>query len=435
MVLPKLLLYSPHDSARLKYIVAYIFDQLLQIPAQVTSSIPDFTQFSGYRINYSKERIEGGTMLRLQPANLLFENHIGEQNVSTALLEGKPIIYGVPPGNDLAFDPLAASFFVLSRYEEYLEYVPDEHGRYSAVHSWMYRNNCLKTPIVWEWVQLLLQALKKHYPRLSYKSPGYHFAPTYDVDIPWAFRHRGPRGIARFAKELLTLNIPLLHARWQYWLGRTNDPYDTFDLLRDLHQRRELSTRFFFLLGTPSRQDVNPSPRSAAYQELIQSIASWAAIGIHPSYQSFHRKDKLSREINTLQNISNQSITHSRQHYLRFNLPTTYRQLIDAGIQHDYSMGFADSIGYRAGTSEAFPWFDVEKNTATTLTIHPFAAMEVSLKQYEAASPVAAQEQLLQMQKYSQQHGLTFSTLWHNSSFSTVHGWTGWKKVYEALFS
>ncbi|RME97127.1 MAG: hypothetical protein D6772_10860, partial [Bacteroidetes bacterium] len=372
--------------------------------------------------------------LHIYPHPLLQEASVKEQALSTGLYERVPTICEVAPGGDLPFDPFAASFYLLSRYEEYLPYPPDAHGRFPAAISWASRARCLKYPIVWEWSLLLWRALQLKYPGLARQKRSYRYVPTFDVDSPWAFRHRGLRGLARAFLDLCTGKWELSRQRLATWSGLQADPFYTFPYLRKLHERRSIRPRIFWLVAAQrTRYDISPSPNLRAYHALIRSTTSWADSGLHPSYASNDTPSLLARERDILGDILGSDITHSRQHYLRLCLPDTCRQLLAAGIRHDYTMGFADAIGYRAGTSEPFYWFDLESNQVTQLRIHPFAAMDVTLRKYLNMSPQVASEALHELQAYAQQHGLSFSTLWHNSSFSATHGWAGWQTVYEGL--
>jgi hypothetical protein len=98
-------------------------------------------------------------------------------------------------------------------------------------------------------------------------------------------------------------------------------------------------------------------------------------------------------------------------------------------------MGYADAPGYRAGTSEPFYWFDLEHNTVTELLVHPFVVMDVTLRKYLALPPEEAQERIQRLRAYCSAQGLSFTTLWHNSSFAPHHGWAGWEQVYTSCFS
>jgi hypothetical protein len=335
----------------------------------------------------------------------------------------------------LAFDPLAACFYILTRYEEYLPFTADQHGRYSAKLSWAHQQHCLERPIIWEWTLQLKMAIQQYFPNWQPAAPGYQFIPTYDIDIPWAFRYRSWRGWGRTALEVLQLKWPVLRARLAVWSGRRPDPFFVFTQLQTLHQSSGLRPTIFWLLGNNSRYDINPSHRLPALRQLIQQTTKWANLGIHPSYASFDQIEQITKERERLEAISGQTVDHSRQHFLRLSLPDTYRQLIAAGIRHDYTMGYADDIGYRAGTTEAFRWYDLEREETTDFWVHPFAVMDVSLKNYLHLSPQQAREKLLALQDYCQQQQLSFTTLWHNSSFSDLHGWSGWRDVYLSLFN
>ncbi|MEZ4983556.1 MAG: polysaccharide deacetylase family protein [Saprospiraceae bacterium] len=335
----------------------------------------------------------------------------------------------------MPFDPFAATFFLLSRYEEYLPHDGDMYERFPAALSWAHRSGCLHYPIVWEWAKQLGAVIQAYYPAWQYTPPGYSFEPTYDVDIPWAFRHRGLRGWLGFGKDLFTGNRALVRARLRTWMGHQEDPFYTFAYLRELHEKQGVKPRIFWLLADTSAQDINPSWRTPALQQLIRDTATWSDTGIHPGFHAWLTATPIREHKQRLEHILQQSITHSRQHFLRLRLPDTYRALIAAGIRHDHTMGFADAIGFRAGTTMPFLWYDLDKEETTELTVHPFAAMEVSLRQYRQCTPAQAGEYLMALKQYCQTNGLPWATLWHNSSFSDAHGWAGWQEVYEALFS
>ena len=349
-------------------------------------------------------------------------------------MEGLPAFFAVGPGCDLPFDVFSAVFFVLSRYEEQLPFEPDQHGRYPAQMSWAYRNNCLAYPIVWEWVKLLQQAIQQKYPLWEPRSPGYAHLPTYDIDLPWAYRHRGLRGWGRAGLDVIKGDWPQVRARWQVCRHLQEDPYFTFPLLRELHATSKVRPRIFWLLADSTREDSNPSWKSTAYQKLILEVKEWSDIGIHPSYYSWQDASVVKRDKNRLELITGTEVKHSRQHFLRLGLPATYRALLAAGVRHDYTMGFAAQAGYRAGTAVPFRWYDLEREEETALWVHPFVVMDVTLKQYQGYAAQEAAVVLKYLKDYCQKEALPFCTLWHNSSFSGLHGWEGWWQVYEDLY-
>jgi hypothetical protein len=132
-----------------------------------------------------------------------------------------------------------------------------------------------------------------------------------------------------------------------------------------------------------------------------------------------------------LETITQKNVTNSRQHFLRLNFPTTYRALIQAGITDDFTMGYADAVGFRAGVAVPFQWFDLLENKITTLTIHPFMAMDATLKQYLNLNPAKAAQIVIDLAKATQKYGGQMITLWHNSSFTEE--WKGWKEAYISI--
>lgn len=415
-----LLVFSFRDHPRLRYILQEVLGRLLGLEWQLSCSAEVLRQWEGPVLVYDRQ--EQGRGVYLPADGLLHEN--GLQGNVPALLQ---------PQSGLPDDLLSACFYVLSRYEEYLPAIADEHGRFTSRHSvhreWLHR------PLVQEWAAGLAEKLQQEWPRLRLKGPEFQVLPTYDIDIPWAYRYRGPRGVASALKDLLTGRPALVLQRLRVLTGREADPFFSFGYLRQLHEELELPARYFWLVSEGrTRPDINPAASLPAVQQLIREVAARHEIGLHPSYQAFADTAALLREKRRLQRIAGREITHSRQHFLRLRLPDTYRQLLRAGIRHDYTMGYADEAGFRAGTAVPFRWYDLPAEQTTDLLVHPFQAMDVTLRNYLQLDPAAAGERLQQLKAMVRAFGGTFCTLWHNSSFSERHGWGGWREIYEEVW-
>ena len=137
------------------------------------------------------------------------------------------------------------------------------------------------------------------------------------------------------------------------------DPYDTYAFISKEMIKNDLKPYFFILLNNAGQYDHSLNPNNIFYHKLIKRLSKRGEIGIHPSYKSNKSKEQLAKEVGKLENILNHSITSSRQHYLKFSIPTTYRKLIHAGIKHEYSMGYAELPGFRASISIPFHFFDL----------------------------------------------------------------------------
>ncbi len=342
---------------------------------------------------------------------------------------GVPAFCPTPQGPDL----LACIFFALSRYEEYHFFTPDAHGRFPGAGSHAARHGYLHRPIVREWTALIGQQLREWFPDLPPpRRRPLTLQPTYDIDLLWAYRYRGWRGLAQGAKDLLTGQA----RRALHRLAATdrNDPFHTIGRLEHFHRETGLRATYFWLLSNGShRFDPNPYPIPAAQQEVMRTLEATAEQGIHPSYRSTDDPELTGRERERMERVLGRPVTRSRQHFLRLTLPQTYRQLLAHGITDDHSMGYADRVGWRAGTNLPFPWYDLEREQETKLTIHPFAAMDVTLKNYLGLTGGAAGATLLELRSALAPFGGPFPLLWHNSSFAPDYGWAGWWNMYRDL--
>ena len=130
-------------------------------------------------------------------------------------------------------------------------------------------------------------------------------------------------------------------------------------------------------------------------QELIRYHSEKGTVGIHPSWQSTDNPKLLKQEIGWLEFITGQTIMHSRQHFIRLNLPQTYRHLIAAGVQKDFSMGYGTINGFRASVASSFYWYDLEKEETTGLMVFPFCFMDANAFYEEKLAPHQALAELM----------------------------------------
>lgn len=329
---------------------------------------------------------------------------------------------------------LARIFLALSRYEEYAPDAPrDAHGRFPASASDAYREGYLERPVVREWTAEIGRRLREWFPDL----PPTHrremrFVPTYDIDLLWAYHHRGWRGMASGVKDSLTG-----HARRAYHRltsTEVNDPYNTIAALEALHGRNQLQARYFWLVSSKKdRRDTNPYPLPSAQRALMRTLDGDGRCGLHPSYGSSNDPSMITEEKHRIEAVLARTVEASRQHFVRFDLPDTYRHLYAAGIRHEYSMGYADAVGWRAGTNLPFRWYDLGQERETQLIVYPFAAMDVTLRNYLGLDAEAARDKVLALAENVRPHGGPFTLLWHNSSFADDYGWAGWWEAYAAL--
>lgn len=427
-----MLVYTREITPRLNYIFEFVIQEIFKLDLQITTDNEHFEASSHPKINYSE--LFFNNAFRIKPANLLFEKGINEQDLYFPVWKDKKVMYLTDPLSDMPFDPFAASFFMLSRYEEYLSTATDLHGRYDVYDSVAYRNDFLHCPVVDMWIVELKKNLMKKFPHLRITQKPYEFMPTIDVDEPFAFKCKG---LVRTIGGMMQSNRRKIKGenilRLKVMIGKKKDPYDTFDMVQQWHVEYGSRPVFFFQVGKTGKYDKNPPGKARTYMRLIKRIAGKYAIGIHPSYRSNNEPSELEKEISLLQNAACQTITRSRQHYLKLQIPHTYRNLLRLGIKEDYTMGYPSETGFRAGTSHSFFFYDLLNEEKTGLKIFPFAVMDGTLKEHLRMDQQEAIERIKQIVDLTRTVNGIFASLWHNSSLSDWGPWKGWRGVYREM--
>ncbi|MCK6648322.1 MAG: polysaccharide deacetylase family protein, partial [Bacteroidia bacterium] len=344
------------------------------------------------------------------------------------------VFFATGKASALPFDVFAASFFLVSRYEEYLPHIRDEHDRFDAKDSLAFQNNFLQKPLVNIWALWIKNALKNKYPQLQFPERKYQFVSTIDIDNAYAFREKGfTRSIGGYLKAFSKFDINEIKQRTKVLLGLEKDPYDTYDFQLEILRKHKFKSIYFFLLGDYGVNDKNLPIESKKFQSLIKTLGDYADVGIHPSYGSNKSKEQLKKEVGRLSKVLHRDVTKSRQHFLKLTLPETYRNLIDLDIKDDYTMGFASQVGFRASICTSFNFYDLDMELETKLKIHPFAIMEGTLKYYMKVKPEDAMKKIKPLIDEVKAVNGDFMSLWHNDTLNNQNLWIGWQKVYQEM--
>ena len=425
--------FTTEITNRLRYIFQLYFEELLQVPVLLVTDVHEFEQAQGPRLNYSKKDFALG-QLNLRPHALLFQRTINYQDLTAVPFRQERYFFKSSDDSFLPFDPFAAGFFLVSRYEEYLERQLGKHRRYPSRHSVLFRQQLLCRPVVNEWALLLAQEIQSSFPEFSYKKTMFDFLTTIDVDNAWAYKNKGWfRVVAASLKALLRGRHQTNVKRFRVLTGKDPDPYDTYDYIDQCYAGNKEHLHFFFLVGRGGRYDRNVSPRNENLRNLIRRLSGAYAVGLHPSYRSSRMGSELRHEKGVLEEILGHSVDASRQHFLRIELPKTYRRLLKAGIKTDYTMGYADCIGFRAGIASPFYFYDLKYDEKTSLRLVPLSVMDVTLKKYLDLSPEQAWDEIRKIMLEVKKYGGTFVSLWHNEALSNQGEWAEWLPVFEKM--
>ena len=405
-------------SARIQYTFDFIF-KMRGVEYTLVESIDTFNDFQGAKLNYSKQMCSDG--ISFTPSGLLNETGIWNGNLDKVKIESVDCLSF--NGNK---DLVASVFYVLTRMEEYNCYSYDDHDRFPFSHSILKKYEWVEQAVCDRWASYIMVDLLK----VEVVKSKVEIIPTFDIDNTYAFKLKsGKRRALSKLKDVVKLDAKRITKRKSVENGE-KDPYDTFDKIIEVGKQFS-GVKVFWLTASEGSKDRNVPIGNIQHRKLINRVAQSVEVNIHPSYGSFLNASQVMSERDGLESITGSSIVRSRQHFLRFQLPKSYRDLIDAGIRNDYSMGFAENVGFRSGTARAHNWFDLERNEVTELTLHPFTYMDGTLLEYMSLTPEESKRRIQKLYAEIQNFGGDFIFLWHNETIGEYGKWKGWSQVLD----
>jgi len=270
------------------------------------------------------------------------------------------------------------------------------------------------------------------WPGLAMDPPKYRFVSSIDVDHAFAYRNRTlARTLGGMARSMRNMEFGEIRERLMVLAGLREDPYATFGYIRDFHMKHGIFPLYFILFADYGGDDNNVSLGSNEFRRLLARLADETIVGIHPSLSSNRKPERLAAEIEGLASAVGREIHCSRQHFLKFSFPKTFRRLVTNGITDDYSMGYATTCGFRAGIASPFRFFDLKRNEVTPLRIHPVSMMDVTCRDYLHLSPDESIARVKQQADLVRSVNGEFVSIWHNESLSDHGKWKGWRRVFE----
>jgi hypothetical protein len=334
-------------------------------------------------------------------------------------------------------DILAAAFFMLSRWEETVVPTRDQHGRFPDTASVAYQQGFLGRPIVDEYALILREWLKVARPRWSPARRCFTVRLTHDIDKARHFAS------LYYAARAVAGDVIKRHSLKQAWqtltrtVEQTAAPLRLADfqgiyLLAELSRQYGMRSAFYFMAADPGPMESDYEITSVPMRSCIEDLRAWGfEIGFHPGYRTFRDPARLALERARLDAVLGHTDYGGRQHYLRFQVPVTWRHWEEAGLTYDSTMSYADQEGFRCGTCHAFQPFDVERNRELHLTEWPLVVMDVTLRNYRLLTPEQAEARILELAQRCRQVEGTFTLLWHNSSL--FGDWQPWAEVYRRV--
>lgn len=416
------LIYVEQISERIRYFEHTFFKER-KLNISFTNDLNMFNSFSGQKLSYSEKTSDG--IPQIFPSAMLFSEQLTEYKVEPAFWQEFAVL-----SFDGIADPLAAIFYILTRYEEYFPAVRDLHDRYLARNSVSKKHFDLTQQTV---ERLFHRFLEVCFPVSFNNYLGFiqsDYIPTFDIDNTFAFKWKeGWRTWASNVKDVLKNNSERRLLRKKVQKAEIPDPFDSWSEIK-LVLGRNPQSKIFWLLGDFKKFDKNISWNDPRHQRLIREMANGAEVGLHPSYASNTEVDRVGMEKKRLETILGRKVLSGRQHFLKLQFPQTYRNLIANGFTADYSLGYAEEIGFRAGTAHPHYWFDLQQNVQTGLRLYPFAYMDGTLNEYMKLDVAESIEKVKLLMDEVKICGGNFIALWHNESFAESGIWKGWRRLF-----
>ena len=108
-------------SNRLRYIADLMVRDMLGLEVMFTTSTDEYHSYPGPKLAYTAEPLSD--TFNIEASGLLFENGIEQQGVKSIRFDEVPVLFqSANRAAALPFDPFASAFYMVSRYEEYLEF-------------------------------------------------------------------------------------------------------------------------------------------------------------------------------------------------------------------------------------------------------------------------------------------------------------------------
>ncbi|NJW54789.1 DUF7033 domain-containing protein, partial [Salinimicrobium oceani] len=158
----------------------------------------------------------------------------------------------------LPFDIFAASFYLLSRYEEYLPHVKDKEGRFQASESLAFQQDFLELPVIDIWAVRFRKILKEKFPNHVFQEREFSANSVITVTEAFCYRKKGiVRVVLGLLVDLLQLRPKHVLHRLQVMLKFRKDPYDVYSRLIRLLKKHKVEMKFMFQVSDFSTYDRN----------------------------------------------------------------------------------------------------------------------------------------------------------------------------------
>ncbi|MEE3225421.1 MAG: polysaccharide deacetylase family protein [Bacteroidota bacterium] len=430
-----LLIYTHKITPRLRYTFKHICTNILGIPVKFTTAVDEFIVHDSLKLSYTSKPL--GKELHIKSQEVLFEQGITDIEINMQPWRETKCFFVTGTKSALPFDIFAAAFVLLSRYEEFLPHVKDEQGRFPATESLAYQEEILTQPVIDIWAGYFKEVLLEKYPDYPFEQRKFSFQALVDVEQAYEMYGIGiMRWVTSFLIDLVHLQFSRIWLRLRVNLGLRKDPYDTFSWLINVQKNAKFKFVFFFMVGNYSTYTRNIRYNKKTFRELIKMVGDYSEVGLLLSKEALSVKRQMKLEKKRIEGITNKQLSAVRCSKYMQSLPEHYREMIQLEMKNDYSMGYPEYLGFRAGTCTPFNFYDLDYETITPLLIHPICAQASAFESSASDEKELNQEldTFFEMKKQVEQVKGSFVFSFRNKSVTGKGQDQGqWKQFFREL--
>ena len=377
------LVYTHKITSRLTYVFKHIFENMLGVSVGFTKTIETFVAHSGPKFSYTTKQL--GNEYFIPAHNLLYEQGVKLQTLDVEILDGFPIFFKTQGDSFFSFDIFAASFFLLSRYEEALPHIKTPQGFFDPAQSIAGLYGFLELPVVDLWVDHLQKNFTVAFPEFfntNDKKKKSIKNVLIEVLVPFRYKHRsGLVSLSDFFKSLWAFNLLHLFEQLAVLFRIKEDPFNTFETLKSFFKSSAVSPKIFFLFSESSPFQSTVSIFNLSYQKIIKTMSDLFSLGLLVSVKSqLKASEFLGFEKDNFESLTHRPLSDIRMSNEIQNLNTVYESLVVQEFNSDYSMGYQKTFGFRAGTATPFYFYSLSSEFQLPLKINPIVTTEKGLK-------------------------------------------------------
>jgi hypothetical protein len=356
---------------------------MLGVSVGFTKTIETFVAHSGPKFSYTTKQL--GNEYFIPAHNLLYEQGVKLQTLDVERLDGFPIFFKTQGDSFFSFDIFAASFFLLSRYEEALPHIKTPQGFFDPAQSIAGQYGFLELPVVDLWVDHLQENITVAFPEFFNTNDEKKKSiknVLIEVLVPFRYKHRSLLvSLSDFFKSLWAFNLLHLFEQLAVLFRIKEDPFNTFQTWKSFFKSSAVSPKIFFLFSESSPYQSTVSIFNLSYQKIIKTMSDLFSLGLLVSVKSqLKASEFLGFEKDNFESLTHRPLSDIRMSNEIQNLNTVYESLVVQEFNSDYSMGYQKTFGFRAGTATPFYFYSLSSEFQLPLKINPIVTTEKGLK-------------------------------------------------------